>query len=116
MILPNGTTQCSRVLVDVIKGARLTKGVIKPVVAVHHAAIPIIVRIAMKLFGAALGAVIHLSTRQLTVLSALSVRGDRNFGHFVGPQQQVRRAAIVQVQERDVVILAAQREKFRRSG
>ena len=116
LVLNDASSPGDRVLVGIREGPRRTRGVREEVVRVQLGAIPVVLHGPVEVVRARLGDVIHLGAGLPPVLAAVSVLNDRDLLDLVGPEREVARATVVEVQIRVHVVISVHREQVRCGG
>ena len=77
---------------------------------------PVVDCIAVESVAAGFRTVVYLSARLTTVLSGVSVAHNGDFLQFIAAQQKVARTGVVQVQERVIVVVTVNVNRFEVPG
>ena len=116
LVFLDGTAKRRSPLIGVVKRPRCSTLIVEVVVCIHRPAVPPVVRVSVERVGSGLRDVVNVCSCQAPVLAGISVIDDRGFIHVVLTEKKVRRARVVQVQERIVFVHTVHREQIGSGG
>src|ERR1017187_166305 len=93
-------TQGTRPLVCVIEGTRISLRIVKPVVGIQHASVPVVLCIPVKTIAAGFCQVVDASSCRAAELAGIPTADDGRFLNLVLTQHHPRDAAVVGIRDR----------------